>query len=115
MDVALRIKKERERLGLSRASWGEIASVAEITVVSWERGISAPDLVQLLSLAVVGADMQYILTGTRAGPAVSTHAQNPAGHSVEILSKEEQALLGSYRQAPEPGQAQRPGNGAALA
>lgn len=103
MEVATRLKEERERLGLSQSSFGALAGAGKTTVINWEKGASAPDAVQLSAFAAAGADVQYILTGVRTGPGILTQAQQLAGYSVEVLSKEEQALLDNYRHSPEVG------------
>lgn len=103
MTIAERLKEERERLGFSQPRLGELTGVVKQTVIQWEKGASAPDAVQLSAFAAAGADVQYILTGNRTGPSVLTQAQQVAGYSVEVLSKEEQALLDNYRNAPDVG------------
>jgi transcriptional regulator with XRE-family HTH domain len=102
LDVATRIKKERKRLGLSQAELSRKIGSDTVTVAKLECGKQAPDIVQLSLIASAGADVQYILTGTRTSPAVFTQAQRMAGGSAEVLSKEEQALLYSYRISPGP-------------
>jgi transcriptional regulator with XRE-family HTH domain len=102
LNVAIRIRKERQRLGLSQSELGLAVGSDHTAVNNWENAGKAPDLVHLSLFASIGADVLYILTGTRTSPAAATHAQTMAGCSVEILSKEEQALLGAFRQASDP-------------
>lgn len=103
MTVAERLKEERERLALSQPRFGDLAGVVKQTVIQWEKGASAPDAIQLSKLAAAGADVQYILTGERTAAPTLTAQQERAGYSVEVLSKEEQALLDNYRNSPETG------------
>ncbi len=88
--IQLRLKEERERLGLSQSQLGQVASVGKTTVINWEKGASAPDAVQLAALATAGADVLYILTGQRsqALPAEAT------------LPPDERIMLDNYRHAP---------------
>lgn len=88
---------------MSQSRLGELLGAGKTTVINWEKGASAPDAVQLSKLAAAGADVQYILTGERAAAPTLTAQQTMAGYSVEVLSKEEQALLDNYRHAPEVG------------
>lgn len=72
--------------------------------------------VELLSaLTVIGVDVNYILTGKPALQPQLRAEQERAGYSVEVLSKEEQALLDNYRHAPPDGRAALETTSAALA
>ncbi|MDP2805533.1 MAG: helix-turn-helix domain-containing protein [Gallionellaceae bacterium] len=86
MTIENRLKEERERLGLSQPRFGELAGCVKQTVIQWEKGASAPDAGQLAAIAAAGADVLYILTGSRGGTAAP-----PA------LNREEAALLDNYR------------------
>lgn len=79
----VRLKEERERLGLSQPAFGEIAGAAKRTVIDWEKGVSSPTGFQLEALAAAGTDVHYIVTGTRKGPPP--------------LKPDEQTLLDGYR------------------
>lgn len=80
-----RIKEERERLGLSQPKFGELAGAAKRTVIDWEKGVSGPTAFQLAAIASAGADVLYIVTGDRDGPAP------------EVLTADERVLLDGYR------------------
>ncbi|MDR1853465.1 MAG: helix-turn-helix domain-containing protein [Azoarcus sp.] len=96
--IGVRIKDERERLGLSQSDFGKIVGATKKTVFSWENGRTAPDAFQLCRLAEVGLDLCYVLTGKRDNSR---------------LAAEEAELLANYRQALEP--ARRAIRGAASA
>jgi len=77
-----RLREERERLGLSQAAFAELADTFRQTVLSWERGKTAPDGFRLMKLAAAGVDVVYVMTGQR---------------EATLLSREETALVDNYR------------------
>lgn len=90
LNVAARIKEERERLGFSQIAFAGVAEATRNSQLNWEKGSAMPNAAVLAAWAKVGADVLYIVTGQ---------------HSVDItetLSASEQVLLSSYRAAPEP-------------
>ena len=123
MSIAKRLKAERERLGLSQPQLGELVKAGKTTVINWEKGSSAPDAVQLSAIAAAGADVLYILTGTRtATHAAVSHLraaseiagklggtkQEKAGRAEVLfnqltLTPRQHALLNNYEHANEAG------------
>ena len=100
-----RLREERQRLGLSQTALGSAAGVTKKTQILYESGERSPDGVYLTLVSETGADVLYILTGTRSSAApVLRVEQERAGYSVEVLSAEEQALLDNYRHCPPEGQ-----------
>lgn len=89
----MRLKAERERLGLSQPRVAELLGVGKTTVINWEKGASAPDAVQLSTFAEAGADVLYILTSQRSQVVAAT-----AG-----LSRRAAALLDNYEHTDEVG------------
>ncbi len=87
MSLGERLKQERERLGMSQPKFAAIAATTKQTLFSWESGRTAPDGFQLAAIATAGADIRYIVTGERDGPAP------------EVLSVDERELLALYRAA----------------
>jgi transcriptional regulator with XRE-family HTH domain len=85
---APRIREERERLGFNQAEMAERCGVSREIWGKYERGKAAPGGEVLFAFAQAGADMQYILTGQRAGSA---------------LPRREAALIDNYRQSDERG------------
>lgn len=83
-DIGLRLKEERERMGLSQVAMGEIANVKKLTQLNYEKGERFPDALYLSTLANFGLDVLYVITGIRA-------AQN--------LSVDEQDLINKFRSA----------------
>lgn len=103
MSLEKRLRDERERLGLTLVEFGAIAGAGKTTVINWEKGSSAPDAVQMAALVAQGVDALYVLTGERSESGKLSAEQQKAGYTVEVLTKEEQALLDNYRHAPEIG------------
>lgn len=84
MSIFLRLKEERERLGMTQDAFGTVGGVLKRAVINYEKGERAPDVTFLAGIAKAGADVLYIVTGERSGPAM------------ERLSKQEAELLDSY-------------------
>lgn len=64
--LGIRIKDERERLGLTQPEFAEIAGAKKRTVIDWQNGVSSPTAIQLAALAAAGVDIAYVITGLRA-------------------------------------------------
>lgn len=84
-DIGIRLREERERLGLSQAAMGEIGGVRKLTQLNYEKGDRSPDASYLSAISKFGADIQFIVTGVR---------------SAEALDSDEQELLALFRKAP---------------
>lgn len=63
--INLRLKEERERLGLSQPVFAKAAGSAKRTLIDWEKGVTSPTAIQLVALSAIGTDVPYILTGER--------------------------------------------------
>lgn len=104
VDIGRRLKEERDRLGLNQENFGTLGGVGRKTQFNYESGERSPDGAYLSALAQHGVDVQFILTGYRsATSSLLTVQQEQAGYTVEVLTKEEQALLDNYRHAPDVG------------
>ena len=84
--IGIRLKEERERLGITQPSFAEVADAKKRTLIDWEKGVSSPTAMQLASLAGIGVDVLYVVTGQRS-QAIPAQA---------ALPREHQALLNSY-------------------
>lgn len=80
-----RLREERLRLGLSQAALGEIGGVRKQAQLNYEKGERNPDAAYLSAISKFGADIQFIVIGTR---------------SAEALNDDEQELLNLFRKAP---------------
>jgi len=64
-EFAQRLKEERERLGLAQREIADALGVDKSSVYGYERGDRSPPGQHLTTLASLGADVLYIVTGTR--------------------------------------------------
>jgi transcriptional regulator with XRE-family HTH domain len=83
--IGSRLRKERERLGLSQRAFGEIGGVEANAQGKYENGDRAPKADYLAAIAAKGVDVLFVLTGT------------PTPILVDNLSNTEEKVLGSYR------------------
>jgi transcriptional regulator with XRE-family HTH domain len=83
--IGSRLRKERERLGLSQRAFGEIGGVEANAQGKYESGDRAPKADYLAAIAAKGVDILFVLTGT------------PTPILVDNLSNAEEKVLGSYR------------------
>ena len=90
MTLGERLREERERMGLSQPKFAALAGTTKQTLFSWESGKTAPDGFQFAALDAAGADVRYIITGERDGPAP------------EVLTSDERLMLDRYRTSPQP-------------
>lgn len=83
--IGIRLREERDRLGLSQKVFGEIGGVEANAQGKYESGHRVPKADYLAAVARRGVDVLYVLTGTRT-PVSLNH-----------LSQVEEWVLGSYR------------------
>ena len=83
------LREERRRLGLSQTEFGERGGVQKRAQINYEAGERLPDAAYLAAIAAAGADVRYIITGQRDGPAP------------EVLTSDERYLLERYRESPQ--------------
>lgn len=63
MSIGERLKRERERLGLTIPAFAEIAGAKKNTVIDWQNDKSSPPAEKLAALCERGLDVSYVLTG----------------------------------------------------
>lgn len=85
-----RLREERECLGLSQDALARQCGVAPRSQRNYEAGDRLPDAEYLANLLRLGADVNYVLSGTR---------------DREALSKEETVLVANFRHCSPPGKA----------
>lgn len=89
MDISVRLKEERVRLGLSQPAFGALGGAGKTTVLSWERGDATPNAAFLAQAAAAGLDVQYVVTGVRRGDGLGESAIHQAVlDAVDLLSLE---------------------------
>lgn len=128
--IGVRLKEERERLGMSQSVFGEAGGVRKNAQIKYEQDERKPDAGYLISIACIGVDVTYVLTGVRLDEPIRqnidhmlrfTAAQDPTGMSesarlavesaretgVEVRARmaEEQELLNLFRTASPAGRA----------
>ena len=77
MDLAGRIKEERERLGYSQTAFAALAEASKHSQINWEKGAASPNAATLAAWAAVGLDVLFVVTGQRSQPVPPTAALPP--------------------------------------
>lgn len=85
MTIGARLKEERERLGFTQPAFAGLAETTKKSQIDYEKDLTQPKAGYLAAVAKVGADVQYIVTGTRCPGA---------------LSDDESELVARFRKAP---------------
>ncbi len=78
-----RLKEERVRLDLSQSELGELCGVKKLAQFNYEKGERFPDANYLMQAALVGIDVNYLLTGVR---------------SAKNLTRTESKIIEKYRE-----------------
>ena len=84
VNMGVRLREERERLGMTQDGFAVAAGVGKRALIHYEKGERSPDAVFLAAIAASGVDVLYVLTGERS-------SAQPAADAAE------QVLLDSYR------------------
>ena len=92
MSFEERLREERERLGLSQEKMGLVGGVQKRAQIHYEQGERAPDASYLGAIATAGADVLYVLTGTRAP-------------TIPSMDTAERLLIDNYRRCSDDGKA----------
>ena len=61
-----RLREERERLGMTQSEFAAHGGVKRLAQYQYEKGERRPTADYMIGIAKVGADVGYIVTGTRA-------------------------------------------------
>jgi len=93
VSMHLRLREERERLGLSQTEFGKIGGVTKKTQMLYESGERSPDMVYLAAVAEAGVDILYVVTGERSRPVPPKYVAPP----------DEEWLMDAYRFSSEEG------------
>lgn len=86
--IGLRIREERERLGLNQTDFGLGVGVSRGTQKAYELENNSPDLRYVAALENAGADVKYVISGRRSSVRVEEGDDN------------EMMLLNQYRLLP---------------
>lgn len=60
-----RLRKERERLGMSQTDFAALAGASKRAQIRYEADERSPDATYLAGIAKAGADVLFIVTGKR--------------------------------------------------
>lgn len=90
MGIAVRMKEERTRAGLSQAQLAERIGATRHSVINWETEAAQPPAIAVAAMNACGMDVLYILTGQRS-VAVTPQALLPEGDRI---------LLDNFHAAP---------------
>jgi transcriptional regulator with XRE-family HTH domain len=101
LSIGERLKAERLRLEKPQAEVAESCGVTKRTQVNYESGGRFPDAQYLASFAAMGADILYVVTGTRFSYQTSTASAMALREP--YLPPKEAALLENYRSADAVG------------
>ncbi|MCU7842168.1 MAG: hypothetical protein KZQ94_22705 [Candidatus Thiodiazotropha sp. (ex Troendleina suluensis)] len=93
-----RWRAERARLSLSRKEVAVACGRTQQGIGEYERGVSMPGGQALLGFSGLGADVNYILTGSRC-------ERQKVDKNTRTLSDEQKQLLDLWFQVPETGKA----------
>lgn len=67
----IRLKEERNKLGISQEVFGAIAGVSKQSQINYEKSERYPDLKYLQNISELGCDVQYIITGISSSSIIS--------------------------------------------
>lgn len=93
--IGLRLRQERERLGLSQKAFGEIGGVEANAQGKYESGDRAPKADYLSRVAGRGVDVLFVLTGSPTPTLVDnlSHIEEKVLTSYRVLQKEDQDAI----------------------
>lgn len=70
-----RLKEERQRLGKNQLEFAQAGGVGRLSQIQYENETTSPTTRYLSGIANIGADLTYLLLGTRLGIGKLTQAQ----------------------------------------
>jgi transcriptional regulator with XRE-family HTH domain len=98
--ISDRLKEERLRLGLSQSDFADAGGAHRKSQGNYESGERFPDAQYLSAISVVGADVQYIVTGQRQGQGIGESAVHQAVlDAVDLLSLDKKVDAGQLAKA----------------
>lgn len=93
MSARGRLQEERKRLGLNQTEFGAIGGVSRRTQMSYEANESSPNINYWESIAKIGADVQYILTGVHSVNADRIRLLSASAESANTTMQEIDARI----------------------
>lgn len=92
MTIGDRLKLERERLGYSQSDLSACAQTTKKSQIDYEKNVTSPRANYLEAIATLGADIQFIVTGTRASNHDSEIMQSLLA-KVVLLDESEKVIV----------------------
>lgn len=80
--IGVRLRQERERLGFNQVDFAKLGGASKRSLIDWEQGKLVPNAEFLAAVAVAGADVNYVITGS---------------YVVSVLSRDESELVAGFR------------------
>ncbi len=94
--VGVRLKEERERIGINQKGFAEKIGVVTQTQVKYEKDTRSPNGEYFAKAAKLGIDVQYVITGKRALPDKKLEAL--AGLLEGLSEQQRQEILASIEE-----------------
>ena len=88
MTIGTRLREVRQALNMSQTEFGAAGGVLKNAQSSYETNKRSPDANYLAKIALLGADVNYIITGTKL-----TDTQQQLLKTSELLSDKQQSAL----------------------
>lgn len=85
MGINERLREERTRLGHSQEAFGELGGVGKQAQLRYEKGERHPDTQYMAAISAIGADVLYILTGSRAKKEAANQHRKPESNSHAVV------------------------------
>ena len=101
ISIGERLKNERDRFGMSQSDLAAIAEKKGVpgttrhSQANYEKGKQSPSAAYLAALAESGFDVQYIVTGIRAGEVTEVKGE------YMVVRKDQKALLDNLEHCPK--------------
>jgi len=83
--IGLRLREERERLGLNQDQFAALADTGRMTVYRYEQGSNLPTLTFLGLIGPAGVDVGYLLTGRRTSVALGADDAGLLGRAIAVV------------------------------
>lgn len=98
-----RLREERQRLGFNQDQFAVIGGVKRGAQINYESGERSPDGNYFVAIAAAGADINYILTGQRAGEISNEYISKEGAELVLKCNEliQEQCRLAGFNMSVE--------------
>ncbi|WP_312466980.1 helix-turn-helix domain-containing protein [Stutzerimonas nitrititolerans] len=93
MNLATRLKAERERLGFSQTDFAALAGASKHSQINWEKGAAAPNATVLAAWAAHGMDVLYVVTGQRSNRQTSADMTESADSVTAGIAEIDEELM----------------------